>query len=56
MLIIRVTSFYQQKTLFFKKSNDFTGGKIHDSKITYSLMLKIKDAGYFIADKGYDSA
>ncbi len=34
---------------------EITGGEVHDSKMAYSLMLKIKEAGYFIANKGYDS-
>ncbi|MBE8215944.1 MAG: transposase, partial [Endozoicomonadaceae bacterium] len=34
---------------------EITGGEVHDSKMAYSLMLKIKEADYFIADKGYDS-
>ncbi|MBE8215283.1 MAG: IS5/IS1182 family transposase, partial [Endozoicomonadaceae bacterium] len=31
---------------------EITGGEVHDSKMAYSLMLKIKEADYFIADKG----
>ncbi|MBE8214909.1 MAG: transposase [Endozoicomonadaceae bacterium] len=34
---------------------EITGGEVHDSKMAYSLMLKIKEAGSFIADKGYHS-
>ncbi len=34
---------------------EITRSEVHDSKMAYGLMLKIKEAGYFIADKGYDS-
>lgn len=33
-----------------------TGGEVHDSKVAHQLMGLLKEAEYFIADKGYDSA
>ena len=32
-----------------------TGGEVHDSKIAPQLIEIVKEAEYFIADKGYDS-
>ena len=34
---------------------DITGGEVHDSKAAASLIDKLPDAEYVIADKGYDS-